>query len=47
MDEDSDLRPLTPAPESGFVSGHESNYVWSDVDVFVSEAEAVHPASGW
>ena len=38
-DEDSELPPLTPAPKSGFVSGHDTNYAWSDEDVFVSETE--------
>ena len=47
MDEDSGCPLLTPAPVSGFVSGHETTFNWSDGDVIVSDAEERSSASGW
>ena len=47
MDDDSDLPPLTPAPKSEFVSGNETNFCYSDDDVFLSEVEVTITSSGW
>ena len=47
MDEDSDLPSLTPAPKTGFVGGNETNFYFTDDDVFHSEVEVAVTSSGW
>ena len=47
MDEASDLTPLTPAPNAGFVSGNETNFCFTDDEVFHSEVEVTVTSSVW
>ena len=48
MDEDSDLPPpLIPAPKSGYASGHENTFVWTEDDLQQSEAEVAQVDTGW
>ena len=47
MEEDSDLPPLTPAPVSGFQSGHDTTYNWSEDDIIALGTECRQVESGW
>ena len=43
---DDDAAP-PPGTVTGFVSGNETNFCYSDDDVICSEADAVVTSSGW
>ena len=47
MEDNFDLPPLTPAPQSGHVSGNETTFCFTDNDAFQSEAEIPVTSSGW
>ena len=47
MDKDSDLLTFTPAPKSGFVSGNETTFNFTDDDVIISDVEFFRSISGW